>query len=261
SVFFHSVGCCKHRTPLQVIPVTSPVQLGEGPHWDSESQTLFYVDINSNEIHRYCPRGGKETTLQFSGFGNGVSFVIPVEGTHSRQLLTSVGHDIMLVDWYHQNAHFCPSSQNVTIIASVEVDRKGNRWNDGKADANGRLWAGTMGPIVEVGHIIPNRGTLFVLNSDSDVPLAVVSPISVSNGLAWNENNTLMYYIDYLPAGVDVFDFNLESGTIANRRKIFDLREHGIEGFPDGMTIDNNGNLWVACYNGSQKYIYVDLLK
>jgi sugar lactone lactonase YvrE len=80
--------------------------------------------------------------------GGGVSLVIPVQGTETQQLLTTRGHDVILFNWSYENATFDCSlnSKNFTVIATVESNRNkaGNRWNDGKADAKGRLWAGRV---------------------------------------------------------------------------------------------------------------------
>jgi sugar lactone lactonase YvrE len=73
--------------------------------------------------------------------------VIPVQGTKAQKLLTTRGHDVILFNWNQENATFDSSvnSNNISVIATVETsaDKSGNRWNDGKADAKGRLWAGT----------------------------------------------------------------------------------------------------------------------
>jgi sugar lactone lactonase YvrE len=72
--------------------------------------------------------------------------VIPVQGTKTQQLLTTRGHDVIVFNWNQENARFDSSanSKNFSVIARVETnpDKSGNRWNDGKADAKGRLWAG-----------------------------------------------------------------------------------------------------------------------
>jgi hypothetical protein len=80
--------------------------------------------------------------------GGGVSLVIPVQGTQAQQLLTTRGHDVIIFTWNHENATFAclTNSKNFTVIATVESnqDKAGNRWNDGKADVRGRLWAGRL---------------------------------------------------------------------------------------------------------------------
>lgn len=73
--------------------------------------------------------------------------MIPVRGTHAQKLLTTRGHDVIVFSWDQQNARFDSqtNSKNLSVIARVETnaDKSGNRWNDGKADSYGRLWAGT----------------------------------------------------------------------------------------------------------------------
>jgi len=70
-----------------------------------------------------------------------------------------------------------------------------------------------MGPEPTVGYVTPNQGSLYLLQAGND-PVVEVSPVSISNGLAWNKDNTLMYYIDTATNQVDVFDYNLENATI-----------------------------------------------
>jgi gluconolactonase len=73
--------------------------------------------------------------------------------------------------------------------------------------------SGTMGPEPVVGSVTPNQGSLYLLQADND-PVTEVSPVSISNGLAWNKDNTLMYFIDTATGQVDVFDFDLEKATL-----------------------------------------------
>lgn len=70
-----------------------------------------------------------------------------------------------------------------------------------------------MGPEPTVGFVTPNQGSLYLLQAGHN-PVVEVSPVSISNGLAWNKDNTLMYYIDTATDQVDVFDYNLEKATI-----------------------------------------------
>ncbi|XP_069674601.1 regucalcin-like [Periplaneta americana] len=245
--------CSHHKVGPTVTQVTAPVNHGEGPHWDAETGVLFFVDIASELVNKYDPATNEVTHAQF--VGGGVTLVIPVKGTKTQQLLTTRGHDVILVNWNQQNATFDSTTNvnNVTVIATVETEanKSGNRWNDGKADVNGRLWAGTMGPEPIVGQVTPDQGAFYLLKPDTK-PITEVTPVSISNGLAWNRDNTLLYYIDTATDQVDVFDFNLEQATISNRRKVFNLQENGVAGHPDGMTIDSNENLWIACFDGGQ---------
>jgi len=145
---------------------------------------------------------------------------------------------LQMMDWDGRSTE--PTS--LTNMFSVEPDRPANRFNDGKCDANGRLWAGTMNDNDPVANLYRVTNTI----------QQVQTGIGISNGIAWNRTNTLMYYIDTPTGKVDVFDFNNSEGQISNRRTVYDFSRVGERGSPDGMNIDANGNLWVACWGGTQ---------
>ncbi|KAJ9573767.1 hypothetical protein L9F63_008850, partial [Diploptera punctata] len=108
----------------------------------------------------------------------------------------------------------------------------------------------TMAPDLKVGVFEPEVGSLFSFDKDFK-PTTHVTEVTVSNGLAWTEDLKHMYYIDSPKFTVDVFDFDAKTAKISNRRVAFDLVKNGIEGLPDGMTIDTEGKLWVAVFNAS----------
>ena len=114
--------------------------------------------------------------------------------------------------------------------------------NDAKCDTAGRLWAGTM----DVREREP-IGALYRVASADRIEV-VVSDVTVSNGLDWSPDDHLFYYIDSRQMGVDVFDFDRATGTITNRRRLIDLAPG--EGEPDGLTVDSEGCLWVALWDG-----------
>ena len=231
------------KMSLSVNKVAPPVELGEGPHWDVKSQTLYYVDIDGRSILRFNPANGKVTYARLKNGHVGVA--IPVEGSKDK-IVAACGTDIMLVTWDGESNVEDPPMKK---IASLDTDRTDTRINDGKCDASGRFWLGTMAHDVN-GTIEPNRGTLYKLGADL-VPKSVISPVSISNGLTWSLDNGVMYYIDSPTLQVWAFDYDPVSGTMENRRVVFDLKENNIKGIPDGMTIDTNGNLWIALFNGA----------
>jgi len=117
----------------------------------------------------------------------------------------------------------------------------GDRWNDGKCDTAGRLWVGT------IDYSQNNLGALYRLDPDLSL-YEMVPNVSISNGIIWSLNNTIMYYIDTVTQRVDAFDYNVTTGNISNRRTVIEIPIS--LGSPDGMTIDANGNLWIAMFNG-----------
>ena len=70
--------------------------------------------------------------------------------------------------------------------------------------------------------------------------------------MAWSSDGSKFFYIDSLVHTVDVFDYDIRTGTASNRRVLFDLKKNGIKGIPDGMCIDSNNNIWVAVFFGAK---------
>jgi sugar lactone lactonase YvrE len=135
-----------------------------------------------------------------------------------------------------------PTSGETAFLAEVERENSTNRMNDGKVDPAGRFWAGTMSE-----ERIPRQGSLYRLDPDCSVHIMQRS-VTTSNGLDWTADGTRMYYIDTGTRRVDAFDFDMESGEIGGRQALIDVPVEW--GKPDGMTLDAEGCLWVAFWDG-----------
>nr|ADK55065.1 luciferin regenerating enzyme [Lampyris turkestanicus] len=226
--------------------VTERVILGEGPHWDVPSQSLYYVDILGQTLHKYVPSTNTHTKVKIEG--GPIGFAIPVEGKPNTFAI-GLGRKIVEVVW--DGVSDSVSSLKTLVEVDSEAGFTNNRFNDGKADPTGRLWAGTMGPEPEVGKLEPEKGTLYTFDRNHRIK-AHLKTISISNGLAWNLKLKKMYYIDSPLKTVDQYDYDMVKGEICNRKVIFDFDKHSIPGIPDGMTIDSEGNLWVAVFDGAR---------
>jgi len=136
------------------------------------------------------------------------------------------------------------------IFRSKPEDHTGSiRFNDGKCDPAGRLWAGSMG----MGGNI--RGRAFLYRFDHDFSAhTMLDSITISNGICWTADKKKMYYIDTPTMKVKEYDYEHESGEINFRRVAVEI-PRGMGG-PDGMTIDARGKLWVAHYGGSAVCCY-----
>ena len=114
---------------------------------------------------------------------------------------------------------------------------------DGKCDPKGRFFAGTL----EIEEKNGPLGALYMLDIDHSVKTILPrNTVQVSNGLAWSADGKTVYFIDSPTKQVDAFDFNLETGEFTNRRTIIKIKD----GYPDGMTIDEEGMLWIAHWQG-----------
>lgn len=201
--------------------------VGEGPHWDEQSKTLMFVDVSAGKVFRYDPLRG--TTSSFS-VGQEVGAVIP---RSDGGLVLAVRDGI---------AEVSDTGEGFELMAPVERDILTNRMNDAKCDPVGRLFAGTM-----AFDFSPNAAALYRVEPDWSFE-QIVGDVTISNGLAWSSDARQMYFIDSASQGVDVFDYDIETGSIRNRRRVVTIEK--AQGLPDGMTIDNEGNLWIACWGG-----------
>lgn len=116
-------------------------------------------------------------------------------------------------------------------------------------DPFGRLWAGTMGGQDDTGEAIPGRGSLYSFTQGK--VKRHLKEIGISNGIAFDTELNKMYYVDTLFPGIYEFDYDGENGEISNRKIVFKFEDNCISGKPDGLTIDKDGNLWLAVIYGS----------
>uniref|UniRef100_A0A4W5JL16 Regucalcin n=1 Tax=Hucho hucho TaxID=62062 RepID=A0A4W5JL16_9TELE len=140
-------------------------------------------------------------------------------------------------------------SKSISTIAVIDEDKPNNRFNEGKVDPAGRLFAGTMAMEERPTVLELKQGSLFSLNKDHIV-VKHFNQVDISNGLDWSLDHKTFYYIDSLTYTVEAFNYDINTGSISNRQMVYKMDEG--EGIPDGMCIDADGKLWVACYNGGR---------
>lgn len=197
--------------------------LGEGPLWSIAQQALYWVDILNRRLHRWSASHGRETWT----FEEEISAV--AERANGNGLLVSLRHGF---------AFFDPVTHDLARIAHPERHLPGNRFNDGKCDAAGRFWAGTMDFACR-----ETTGSLYRL----DRSLAcerMDSGYVVTNGPAWSLDQKSLYHNDSLQGRVYVFDFEPATGALANKRLFLQFAPD--DGVPDGMTTDAEGGLWIS---------------
>jgi sugar lactone lactonase YvrE len=206
---------------------------GEGPTWDARNGKLVWVSIPQGTVYTLDPVTGR--TEQFD-VGQPIGAIVP---RAAGGYCLAVEHGFAVVDRLGE-----PSRK----IASIAQDGPAYRMNDAKCDVGGRFWAGTMAY-----DETPGCGALYRLSIEGVVE-KILSPVTISNGLGWSPDNSRMYYIDTPTSGVDVFDFDVDSGGITNRRRLITVPSEA--GHPDGMTVDSEGYLWVALWGGGAVHRY-----
>jgi sugar lactone lactonase YvrE len=203
--------------------------LAEGPVWDHTNGQLVWVDIMGKCVHFFDPTKAVDRTITLD---QRIGAAVPT--IHGGLILA-------LENGFHE---LDLETERLTKIIDPESDKPGNRFNDGKCDDAGRFWAGTM----DMNEEHPN-GSLYCLETNRTLRKAVEG-IIVSNGMAWSPDNRTMYYIDSPTKRVLAYDFVLESGELSNPRIVVTIPDG--EGFPDGMTVDTEGMLWIAQWDGWQ---------
>lgn len=199
--------------------------LGEGPTWDPAGARLVWVDILASRVHWYDPLGGRTSVM---ATGQHVGAAKPRAGGG---IVVNLRDGVGVYDadgafrWLHREPV------------------PGRRGNDAAVDASGALWAGTMRYDEAAG-----GGSLRRVAPDGTVE-PVLDDVAVSNGTDWSPDGSLMYYVDSPTRRIDVFDVDRETGLVRKRRP-FAMVEEGA-GFPDGLTVDADGCVWVALWDGA----------
>lgn len=200
--------------------------IGEGSIWHDD--LLYWVDISAGKVFMYDSAAGTNRDIEV---GQMVGTVVPRE---QGGLAVAVKEGFALLD---------PESGKVTHLHNPEPGNTLNRMNDGKCDPAGRFWAGTMNIAEDQA-----TGSLYCMDTDHAVHRRLEN-LTVANGIVWSSDARTMYYIDSATSRVDAFDFDLDSGEISNQRTAISVP---LElGWPDGMAIDEDDNVWVAMWQGS----------
>jgi len=201
--------------------------LGEGPVWEETEEKLYWVDILSGKLMRYDPHEKTSTAYE-------------MEEHLGAAALRKGGGMVMALQ--SGLVFFDPESGDTAPISDPEPGLPDNRFNDAKCDPAGRFWAGTLSYNLEEG-----AGSLYCLDGDLNVDLKLQG-LTIPNGMAWNKQRTRFFFIDTPSRKILSFDYEDATGVIANPAILKEFSE--TDGYPDGMTIDREGGLWVALYNG-----------
>lgn len=204
--------------------------LGEGPWWDASSATLLWVDIEGRRLHRHDPASGATETTTLPSMTSAV--VARAIG----------GLAFAMEDGIRVTEPGTAGTDDARLFAPLEDGDSSMRMNDACCDRAGRLWVGSIAKDTR-----PGAGSLYRVDPAGTVT-RVLRDLSISNGIDWSPDDRLMYFIDSVTRRVDVLDFDLETGRVSGWRPLVQLPEDA--GLPDGMTVDAEGCLWLATWDG-----------
>ncbi len=210
-------------------------QLGEGIIWDHTRQRVWWVDILQCKLYRYDPVSQNveqwETPERLCCFA-------PVTGKGELVCAFESGF-----------AFYWPETNQIKWIEKLEQDNPGTRFNDGRTDRQGRLWAGTM---VEDEEKATYKGSLYCLNNDLSIKKSI-SGLSITNSLCWSPDGKTVYHTDTPTRIINAHAFDTRSGTLGNAKPLVKTQDGC---YPDGSIVDAQGYLWNAQWGGSKVVRY-----
>ena len=205
--------------------------LGESPIWSKTEQIMYWVDIRNPMVHSLDPASGErkkwriQTEIGSVGLAGGSRLVAG----------TRMGFGFIDL-----------SDGTFEEISDPEGNGRLNtvRMNDGKVDRAGRFWCGTM---EDPGY--SEVGSLYRLDPDYSVH-KMAGPVCIANAICWSPDDTVMYFADSLKHTIWAYEFDIETGSLANRREFLAIPDG--TGVPDGATVDSDGCVWVAHMRGGK---------
>ena len=203
--------------------------LGECPRWNTQEQLLYWIDINKFQLHRFNPETGGDEYLQFDEEIGCFAF------RESGGFILAMRTGYYLLDGWNTQRKF---------IADPEADLEKTRFNDGRCDANGRLFAGSYYPPKDY-----DGANLWSLGQNAEVKL-IADDLLTTNGIAFSPDNKTFYYSDTPKHVIYRADYDLANGTVSNRSVFCEFPKGN--GRPDGASVDVEGYYWAALYEGGR---------
>ena len=205
-----------------------PASLGEGAIWNHQTNTFWWVDIEGRKLNIYDPETKSNREIDVK---ERIGTVVPSKN----------GGAIIALE--NGIFHLDLETEKMNLICNPLEELDTIRFNDGKCDPAGRLWVGSMSLKFKKG-----IASLYSVETDGSFR-EVFGGVTVSNGVIWSNDHKTLYYIDTPLGNVRAWDYDIETGTISNERIVVSIPD-GMGG-PDGMTIDEEGKLWVAQWGGN----------
>lgn len=213
--------------------------LGEGPCWDRRDNALMWVDIKGERLHALDLANGAQASWTPPARIFSLDVPPPAWTAPAGAARWFIGCTASGFCWIGVSDDGIVEHP----IAHPEPGAKENRFNDGKAGPDGRYWAGTM----DDGETRP-LGALYAFSPDGSYA-RIDAGYVVSNGPAFSPDGRTLYHTDSAQRVIYAFDLDAD-GAVSGRRTFCQFSDQ--DGYPDGMTTDRAGNLWVAMWDGAR---------
>lgn len=230
-LLFMTLACNSNKVKAMeaTLAFSIPSALGEGAFWNYKTQELLWIDIEKQYLYVYNPKLNTNKKIEMP---SKIGTVVP--SSLNNTVIVALADGIYKVDLV---------SHQLTQLSDIERTMTENRFNDGKCDPNGNLWVGSM-------HLNQDKPNANLYKIDADgIATEMIDQVTISNGIVWTKDGKIMYYIDTPTGVIKGYDFDVKNSTISNERVV--VKVDPKHGFPDGMAIDENDNLWVGMWNGN----------
>lgn len=211
----------------------TPMLLGESPLWHPLESALYWIDIAGHAVHRYRPGDAAHHKWALPSEPGCIAY------SDDRRILVAMRSGLAMLD---------TSSGNLDMLAAPPYDPSVVRFNDGRCDARGRLWAGTLyDPRDKQG------GSLFCIERGACRDAG--RPVTVSNGVAFSPDHRTLYHADTTAHRITAYDYDVSTGTVGSGKIFKEFssdKSAGYGGRPDGAAVDSEGAYWCAMYEGGR---------
>lgn len=201
--------------------------LGESPVWCGTDNVLYWVDIRAPALRRLDPRTRQVRSWTVNDLCGAVML------STDRRLVLAMRTGVFAFD---------PADETLRPFVAPEPESLNNRLNDGKCDRSGRLWIGTMRD-----YGLARTGSLYRIGVDSSCT-RILGDITVPNALSWSPDNRTMYFADTPDRQIRAYEFDAGEGNLGAMKIV---ESGNLPGRPDGATVDSEGCIWSARYQGS----------
>jgi sugar lactone lactonase YvrE len=214
---------------VQAEQITEAIAVhGEGPCWLERSNELAWVDMMAGRVLATSLATATTQVIEIPG---PIAAIIRPRTAGGLVVATETG--VVVLDEYESPSPLCE------IIAEPGI-----RMNDGGCDPQGRFWCGSMAYDSDAR---PDAGSLWRVEPDGSFA-TVLTGLGISNGLDWSEDGATAFYVDRPTGRIDAFTFDGATGELSERRPFVEIDR--ASGMPDGLTIDGEGGVWVALWEG-----------
>nr|CAD7444102.1 unnamed protein product [Timema bartmani] len=240
----------------EVSEVIQNLQHPVNPHWDATRNTLYFVDTNSSTVHLYHPETQTHNQTQIFPIGDPISFIIPVQNQGDSFL---VAHGLQLCILYWDGS----DSANVSmdVITTAYQKEKDFHFIGGKVDRHGQLYVGSQAPKNILRNIEKPTGVIYSYKPFGSLKVYLTG-LGLVTGLGFEPYGSGLYITDSIKNTVDRFDKDVKPDfSLSNQQNILNHNINDMDGKVYGLTVDSNGKLWIALYDGGQVFQFDPVTK